>query len=144
LCALVLGVAVWLLRPRPLWFYEGEFHETIRSADRIVVRIPEPEVAKSGKKDGVLFEVTDPSEVKEVYDRLAFGKPQYHKTRCGCHGYPWIDWYEGERCLALAALKHGRDIGWEGFPGQATLTGDSRKWLVDWLQLHGVPQDRLQ
>jgi len=130
--------------PEKQWTYDGRFHKVIADADRIVVR--EPFKIKIGEvenedivEDGdTLFEVTKPSEVKEVYEQLQFQSPQKALDSCLCDGYPWIEWYKGKERRAFASVQHGLALRWDGFPGDARFTKKSSDWIANWLARHEV------
>ena len=139
-CSVLLALGVLLFRrpPRaPDWKYEGQLHKAIAGADRIEVREGEFAPSETGPQYRVLFEVTDPVEIKAVFDHLEFQTGQYAGV-CACEGHPELHWYEGERCLAATRVKHGEAIAWDELPGQAALTEKSSQWLVQWLVGHGM------
>ena len=122
------------------WRYQGELHACIASADRIVVRdcgythcFPE----EKAQKRKILFEVSDPVELREVRELLVF-QPDQTNDECMCCGYPRVDWYRGQERLALTSIQHGLTLRWKGFPGDAWLTEASSSRLVEWLARHGV------
>ena len=90
----------------------------------------------------VLFEIQDLEEVEAVQRNLVFEEGQ-RGVRCACIGYPGIDWYRGETLVAETSVQHGRAIRWYEVPGDATLTGKSEEWLVQWLVSNGVPKSNL-
>jgi hypothetical protein len=124
--------------PNP-WTYDGSFHRTISTADRIVVRDGGFNCCGPVGDQKVLFEVTDAREIKEVYEHIQFKSPQIPNA-CMCCGYPGIDWYQGEKRLALTSVQHGRALRWRGFgfPRDAQFTEDFAQWLGKWFLRHGV------
>lgn len=151
LCALSL---LWMLsgcREPDLvaWTYNGQLHAAIEMADRIVIR--------DGGHDrddaivdryAVIDEITIPAEVKDVFVHLTFRSRQ-QSGRCGCTGYPMIDWYCGDERLARVSVQHGTAVRWYGDPaqpwngvqGDVALTEESCEWLVRWLVRHGVAKE---
>ena len=87
----------------------------------------------------VLFTVTNPGEIAEFQEQLAFERNQYGEM-CGCYGILRIEWYKEEQLLASTSLMHGRNLRWEHFEGDARLTDKSAKWLVRWFGIHGLPE----
>jgi hypothetical protein len=111
----------------------SELSSAISTADRIVVRDGGFDCCGPVDDEAVLFEVTDPAEIKEVRAHIDFTGTVYP---CNCCGFPGIDWYCGKERLALTAVQHERAIRWgyEDF----SLSDQSRQWLVGWLVQHGV------
>ena len=132
-------------KPSPMdgWTYEGEFHKSISAADRIVIRDGGFNYGEPFDGQRVLFEVSDPLEIKGVYGHIKFKSPQILGA-CLCCGHPGIDWYRGQKRVASTSVQHGLALRWDGFPGpvnkygDAQLTDDSAEWLVTWLAKHGV------
>jgi len=130
------------------WQYHGAFHAAIRNADRIVVRDGGFDCCGAVDDDPVLFEVVDPQSVAEVFTNLQFKRDQI-VTACLCCGGPGIDWYRGNRRLALTACQESA-LRWRGFPGplyrsfsgrrssysDAKLTEESSRWFKNWLDAH--------
>lgn len=112
-------------------------------ADRIVVRDGGMDCCGPVDDDPVLFELTDQKEINNFIENLKIVKEQV-AGGCLCCGKPGIDFYKGEKRLALTSLKHGYAIWWKKLPSQATLTRPSREWIRAWLLKHGVPEDALR
>ncbi len=143
LTVFVLAFAFWCFEPEPDWLYTGQLHAMIADADRIVVR-DEGHHRDSEAADAcaVLFETQDAKEVEAVRENLEFEEGQ-RAVSCACLSYPVIEWYRGDAQLALVSLQHGQAIRWDGAAGDAELTDESGKWLVQWLVRNGVAQDDL-
>jgi hypothetical protein len=158
LAAVVSLVAFWgkdglrtLVRHSP-YRYDDSFHRTVARADRIVVRTGGFDCCGSVKNDSILFSVTDPKMVAEVAAHIRFEPVTIANSfdeSCLCCGYPGIDWYRGTERIALTAMQHGRGIRWKGFTtarflglamgyGDLPLSRESRDWLKNWLEAHGV------
>jgi len=126
------------------WTYQGEFHQAISSADRIVVRDGGFDCCGPVDREKVLFEVTDLGEIKEIADNIRFQSPQRPLDRCLCCGFPGIDWCRGQTKLALTSVQHGTSLRWKEFAtdgkryADARLTRKSAKWIIAWLAKHGV------
>ncbi|MCX7424878.1 MAG: tetratricopeptide repeat protein [Planctomycetia bacterium] len=127
----------------PSWTYRGEFSEAVAKTDRIVVRDGGFDCCGPVDTDVILFEVSEPSEIREVLDNLAFDESQ-KKGHCNCCGFPGIDFYAGNERLALTAVQHGKAIRWNACPGDIGLTGESKQWLVEWLVRHGVQEAEIE
>jgi len=138
-----IGLAVAGCGRQSAWRYQGELHKLIAGADRIVVRDGGFKDADGSTDDRILFEVTAPSQVKEVLENLELRKKQ-DLSRCACPGYPRLDWYQGKQRIALTSIQHGRAIRWKGFRGDAQLTGKSAEWLVHWLSRQGVDPNKIK
>ncbi len=138
----------WRNRPR-LYTTSSSFHDTIRRADRLVVRDGGFHDSRQVRGQKVLLEITDPAELAEIRDNIQFRERTNAKLgACMCCGFPGMDWYRGWRRLALTSLQHGQAIRWKGFPagnhwpgrgyaGDAPLTIESSIWLTEWLIAHG-------
>jgi hypothetical protein len=119
----------------------GTFHDVIAKADRIVVRDGGFDCCGPVAEEGILCEITDPTEITRIRDAVIFADQE--PGFCLCCGYPGIDWYQGTNLLALTGIQHGHAIRWKGFKGDAPLTTQSSKWLVDWLVQHGVNREMM-
>ena len=135
-CLLAIATAIWR-NAHDSNRYGARFAASIRFADRIVVRDGGYNCCASVDNDRILFEVTDEEELREVQHELVLepGRPGF---QCMCCGYPGIDWYRGDRQLALTSIQHDEAIRWRGFPGDVALTPSASAWLVGWLKRHGV------
>lgn len=145
---LLLTVAAILLfvvasRPRPPWTYDGQFHRTIVAADRIVIRDGGFGDASTTGAAPIIREITDPTEIKVVFDNFGFQENQWGGV-CSCDGYPGLDWYQGQRCIAHTSVQHGKALRWDGFDGDGRLTKKSGQWLRSWLAQHGVAPDKIE
>ena len=114
------------------------FHRTIAAADRIVVRDGGFDCCGPVDDEAVLFEVTDPAEIKAVFEHLKFTGTT---GSCACCGFPGIDWYHGHERLALTAVQHGLAIRFGGLDW--CLSKESRDWLTHWLVTHGVNTEEI-
>ncbi len=122
--------------------YAKPFAKLISSADRVVVRDGGYDCCGPIEGQRILFEVTDPDELAELSNNLQFVRKEPSRS-CACCGWPGIDWYCGDRRVALTSIKHGAALRWTGFPGDAELTPESAEWLQQWLEKHDVtPADR--
>jgi len=143
----VLAVAIALLGAacsrRPTWTYESQFHDAVGPADRVVVRDGGFDFDANTDSQPVLFELTDPRDIKDLREGLAFQTGQ-ERSSCACNGYPRVDWYRGAEQIAVTSIQHGRAIRWIDFQGDAQLTEESAAWLVPWLVEHGVDQARME
>lgn len=122
--------------------YQRRFRATTASADRIVVRDGGYDCCGPVVGQKILFEITDERELKEVRNNLRF-EPGESFSACMCCGYPGIDWYRGNRRIALTGVQHMHSLRWKGFPGDAYLTEESSQWLGQWLKRHGLDDRRL-
>lgn len=112
------------------WTYHGEFHNAISGADHIVGR-------STIDPEKVFFEITDPREIKEIAQHIQFESPQV-LSACMCSGYPVVDWYKGQKKLAVASIQHGVALRWGCIHGDPRFTHDSAAWIVTWLAKHGI------
>lgn len=126
------------MEPEPgPWVYSNEFHNIIKYADRMVIRNGGFGCCEPIDKQKVLTTITNLQELAEVYTNLQFVTKQDWGL-CECCGYPGLDWYRGTNRLALTSVQHCDAIRWEGFPGDASLTENSRKWLRAWLKRRNI------
>jgi hypothetical protein len=123
--------------------YQQRFQSMASWADRIVVRDGGFNCCGPVDHQGILFEVTDATEIAELRKHIEL-MPGTPGGGCMCCGYPGIDWYRGSQRLALTSLQHGRALRWKGLPGDASLTEESAKALRDWLKRHGISEGRLR
>jgi len=133
--------------------YDEPFGPAIAAADRIVVRGDGFDYCVPIDETNILFVVTNQVEVAAVAGHmrfLAITTSNALSETCMCSGGPGIDWYQGQRRLALTSMQHGKAIRWRGFStmrilglhvryGDGPLTPDAREWLIHWLAKKGVP-----
>lgn len=112
--------------------------DAVATADRIVVRDGGFDCCGSVDDEAILFETTDPGEIKTVLANLECTNTQ---SPCKCCGFPGIDWYEGKRRLAVTAIQHGKAIRWGH--SDWCLSETSREWIVRWLVKHGVSETEI-
>jgi tetratricopeptide (TPR) repeat protein len=117
------------------------FRKSVATADRIVVRDGGFDCCGPVDDDVILFEVTEPSEIKAVLMNVKFTGCS---SPCNCCGFPGIDWYVGKKRLALTAVQHGNAIRWKGCPADINLTEGSKQWLVEWMVRHGVQKTDIE
>jgi hypothetical protein len=120
--------------------YLGQLHKVIAPADRIVIRFGSLGPPVEVDRCKVLFEVTDPAEIREVYDNIQFEENQSRRN-CACWGWPVIDWYEKDNRLAMTAVKHGKAIRWAQMSYDLELTETSQQWLKAWMAKKDVDLD---
>lgn len=111
----------------------GAFYDTIKDADRIVVRSGGYDCCGPVTRNRVLAVVTDEAEVRRISASFKFSSFQFGTSKCMCCGYPGIDWYKGDRLLALTAVQHGYALRWRGFDGDNAFTAGTGVWLNGWL-----------
>jgi hypothetical protein len=140
-----------MIYQRPLR-YDVPFSAAVARADKIVVRDGGFDCCRKVDDDKVFFTVTDPVEVRKIASHFQF-QPRtttnsFYET-CMCCGSPGIDWYRGNRRIALTAVQHAQGIRWRGFStarilgirvgyGDGPLTKESAEWLIGWFDQHGV------
>ncbi len=124
------------------WTYQGQFHDAVAEADRVVVRDGGFRYGRDTGDQAVLFEVTDPGEIDQLRENLEFESRQQRYV-CPCPGYPGVDWYRGNQRIAHTSIQHGRAVRWEGFQADAQLTEESSARLVQWLVEHEVDEGKM-
>ena len=127
------------------WKYDGTFHKLATKADRLVTRKGGSGCCGTVDDDEILFFTTNRNEIAKVNDLIRFETNQMWNA-CMCCGYPGLDWYAGNKRIALTSVQHGRAIRWNEFPGDALLTSASSKQLVEWLATHGItgPKEEIE
>ena len=150
-CTLAFTWETWLE-----WFvYESKlvdcdrvFSRTIATADRIVVSDSGFTCHHDYNETNILFVVTNKVEIEAVRNNIRFPE-ETQIDMCLCCGWPRIEWYKGNKKLALTSVQHGAGIRWRGFSqyrllgfqvgyGDAGLTKESQAWLKEWLESHGI------
>lgn len=141
------------LRFEPIRYDLQGFHSAVAECDRIVIRKGGFTCHGDVDRDPVLLELTNRVEVMDFARGLQFAPILSTNTMletCLCCGYPGIDWYVGQRRVAVTAVQHLKRLRWDGFTGarvlsvpygygDAPLTLGSSQWLSNWFQAHGVP-----
>lgn len=140
-----------LIHHRPIQ-YDQPFGPAISGANRIIVRADGFDCCGPIDETNILFVVTNSEEIADVANHIRFESRTTTNSlmeTCMCCGAPGIDWYEGNKRIALTAVQHGHALRWRGFStirilgfragyGDGPLTQDSQTWLKDWLMSHGV------
>jgi len=131
--------------------YGHQLHDALRDkCDRIMVRKGGYDCCEPVESDLVVFETRHPAIVAEVFQNLQFEPYMTSNSpieTCMCCGYPGIDFYKGNRRLAITSVQHGVKLRWEGFStarvafqrkgyGDAPLTKESQEWLNSFLIDH--------
>ena len=109
------------------------FAAIIRDADRIVIRDGGGGCCRDPDKEPSLYVITNKAEIAEFNAMFSFS---HVKSPCMCCGYPGIDWWKGNRRIALTAVHHGNRLQWSGFSGNARFTPESRQRIRDWFMKH--------
>ncbi|MHB8866433.1 MAG: hypothetical protein ACYC6N_28945, partial [Pirellulaceae bacterium] len=89
----------------------------------------------------VILEITDPALIAEFNVNIKFRR-SVSRSSCKCCGYPGIDWYRNGKRVVLASVQHGEALRWSGFKSDKRLTDDSAKWLKNFLDENGVPEEQ--
>lgn len=162
----VLGmVAFWkqesllrvLVYHKPVHLDEA-FHEAIAEADRIDIRRGGFDCCEPVNSDPVLFTVSGRAAVKQIASHIHLQSLKITDSselgECGCCGYPGMDWYRGQKRVALTSVHHGKALRWGGFSttrimgrtvgyADAPLMPESGAWLTNWLAEHGASEAQL-
>ena len=115
------------------------FKKKIKGADKIVVWDNMSVYEGKGKRKEY-FTVTNPEEIKELYDNIIFLYIEPSAWGCDCTGYPGIEWYRKNKCIFSANCKHGKGLWIEG--NNWILAKNSRLWLAKWLLNNKFPDKR--
>jgi hypothetical protein len=114
--------------------YKGLLIRAVSSADRIEILRPGSEAIDGG----LLHEIKEPGKAKEFIEILEINENNFGNP-CECGGDFQIAFFKGKTNLAKIAIKHGSFIEWLGgkWPGQTTITKDSRERVYEWLKQEG-------
>ena len=105
------------VRHVPLRHGEG-FDRILARADRLVVSDGGFDCCGDDDPGPVLAEITDPIVLRNLARTLRFEdgvSSNSFDDSCMCCGNPRLDWYRGNRRIALTSLQHGRSLRWKGF-----------------------------
>lgn len=94
-------------------------------------------------EEKTLAEITEPTEIEKLLKGLDIdeaGSGGY----CRCCGDPTLEFYAGDRLLAMVGYHHGERLRWAGgqWAGDAELTDRSLAFVISWLAQHGVEGPR--
>lgn len=94
-------------------------------------------------QEKTLAEITEQDEISRFLDGIAIDEAGSN-FYCGCCGNPTLEFYEGDRLLAMVGYHHGQSLRWAGgeWPTDALLTRSSQTFMVSWLAQHGVQGPR--
>lgn len=146
-----------LIYYRPL-AYDLPLAPVIEQADKVIVRADGFDCCGPVNETNILFQVTDPEEINNLRKHLIFisrTTTNSFMETCMCCGGPGIDWYKGNKRIALTAMQHGRSIRWRGFSttrilgfrfgyGDGPLTKESQQWLKSWFDTHGLERRKME
>ncbi len=114
--------------------YANRFNSTIAEADRVVIRNGGFDCRVTDiDAQTVLLMLTNRVEIAEFNRRIAF---RGSLSNCKCNGYPGVDWWKGDECLAQTSIMHGRALRWKCFPKDVGLTPSSSRLLREWFKTH--------
>ncbi len=132
----IAGVALfYATRPS-----ERFFRWVVSDATRVEVR-QGGMVPRTGVTPKIWFEVDEPHAVRELIDNLRIIDPGNMIISCGSQGNPTFDFYKGSKLITSVALHHGHRVRAMWWLGDATLTEDSRQYLLTLLKSHGLTED---
>ena len=113
-------------------FHNMRFASAIRDADRIVVR--DGGCGANLDKEPALYVITNKAEIAAFNGMFKFASVH---SSCKCCGYPGIDWWKGDKRIALTAIHHGQALRWRGgLPGNVRFTRSSAQRICDWFKEH--------
>ncbi|MGE5296769.1 MAG: hypothetical protein ACM3VT_18265, partial [Solirubrobacterales bacterium] len=94
-------------------------------------------------EEQMLVEVTEQGEINRFLDGIDIDEARSN-FYCGCCGNPTLEFYAGDRLLAMVGYHHGQSLRWAGgeWPTDALLTQSSQAFVVSWLSQHGVQGPR--
>ncbi len=93
------------------------------------------------EKEETLIEVTRPDEIQRIVRRIRVqgGFPGVNMG-CMCCGDPTLEFYEGDRLIAMVSVHHEKNLRWHGgsWNCDASLTWRSATFLNKWLEDKGA------
>ncbi|MDB4566920.1 hypothetical protein N9Z92_02770 [Akkermansiaceae bacterium] len=116
------------------------FQKLIAGATRVVIRDGDAS-ERAALKHKVYFEVKDAAEIKLLAKNMVFIRGAW-RNDCDCRGYPGMDWYVGDKLVAITAIKHGYGIIRNRTI--ARFTKESKIWMTKWLLEHGIKKEQLR
>ena len=117
--------------------------DELKEVDRLVVRSGGT-CHRNPAEEKVLFETRASSDVAEFLDLIEIDEKE-STGACMCCGSPTLEFYAGERHLAMVGIQHGFALRWGDWPADGKLTQKSAWALTEWLARRGVnePYDEL-
>jgi len=93
--------------------------------------------------ESTLAEITGQQEIRYFLDQIAIDEGESTRV-CMCCGNPTLEFYAGDRLLAMVGYHHGQSLRWAGgqWPADGLLTQPSQAFVVSWLASHGVQGPR--
>ncbi len=90
-----------------------------------------------------LAEITEPEEIERLLNGIQINEDGSN-FYCGCCGDPTLEFYAGDRLLAMVGYHHGQSLRWAGsqWPADGLLTQPSQAFVVSWLAQHGIQGPR--
>lgn len=127
-------LAFYLFGPDP---WTRHLHAAVRGADRVLVRTGGT-CHRHPENERILLETTDKTEIEAITSRLRVRR-SWSWMHCMCCGTPTIEFYKGDKLLAMIGVHHGESLRWPGvWSRDAMLTAESRDQLNRWLQSIGA------
>ncbi|MBK1790056.1 hypothetical protein [Persicirhabdus sediminis] len=133
-CIACVFVSAQKVNPNP------SFQKLISGATRVVIRDGDAS-RRASLEHKVYFEVNDAATIKTLMRNMVFVRGAF-RNGCDCNGHPGMDWYVGDKLVAITAIKHGSGIIRNGTI--AKFTPASKTWLIKWLKEHGMTDDQLK
>lgn len=113
------------------------FQNAVQHSNEIVIHAKGYENTASRHRT-VFLRMTDPDAISEFNSNIRF-KRSFGGERCGCQGFPGIDWFHGTERIAYAGLQHETHVRWTPYSYDMPMTDTSRQWLARYMAQHGVP-----
>jgi hypothetical protein len=111
--------------------FNASFQESVKDADRIVIRDGGGLCHSKPDKEPEIFEITNKAEIASFNEMFKFSG---RTMPCGCCGYPGIDWWRDGKRVVVSAVHHGHALRVEGIRGDLQLTAVSRRRIQKWLE----------
>jgi hypothetical protein len=118
--------------------WTDSFAATVQGATRLRVRSGGT-CHRRIDQEKTLAEITNTDEIELIVKSISINeeKSAFH---CMCCGNPTLEFYKGEKLLAMVGYHHGQSLRWADglWPGDGMLTTQSMDFLISWLARHGV------
>ncbi|MGE0495264.1 MAG: HEAT repeat domain-containing protein [Vulcanimicrobiota bacterium] len=123
--------------------WANELRNAVTRANRLRVRSGGT-CHRDPANEATLFESREASDLAGLLEGIEIDSSQ-SGVACMCCGTPSLEFYQDDTLLQTVGFHHGELLRWSaGWPGDAVLTADASRFLVDWLDLHGVPGPKLE
>ncbi len=91
----------------------------------------------------ILMEIAEPGGVRRLNSAMQFNRtPLWERGRCGCMGFPRIEWYEDGECIAKATMHHGKSLRWNKVGHDLRFTSEAQTWWKEFGNANEINMSR--